>query len=224
MDGGLELDRDGAEHQPAALSAADLDGLIRVAERLGGSGAGTRVFGEPALDDLLGLKGSVGRLARDRLGPAARPVRAVLFDKSQACNWAVAWHQDRVVAVKTRVDVEGFGPWSTKAGVLHVMPPFDVLDGMLTLRLHLDACDEDNAALLVACGSHRLGRVVAEEASLAASRCRIVPCCAQAGDVWLYRTPVLHASERARAVSRRRVIQVDYAAAQLPGGLEWLGV
>jgi hypothetical protein len=35
---------------------------------------------------------------------------------------------------------------------------------------------------------------------------------------------ILHASEAARRPARRRVLQVDYAARDLPGALEWLGV
>jgi hypothetical protein len=34
----------------------------------------------------------------------------------------------------------------------------------------------------------------------------------------------LHASEAAVVPSGRRVLQVDYAAEELPGGLRWLGL
>ena len=55
-------------------------------------------------------------------------------------------------------------------------------------------------------------------------RCGTAVCEAEAGDVWLYATPILHASEAAKVPTRRRVLQVDYAAGDLPGGLEWAGV
>ena len=45
-----------------------------------------------------------------------------------------------------------------------------------------------------------------------------------AGDVWLYSTPIVQASEVASCPARRRVLQIDFAARELPGGLEWLGV
>ena len=45
-----------------------------------------------------------------------------------------------------------------------------------------------------------------------------------AGDLWIYATSIVHASERARKPGRRRVLQVDYASGELPGGLQWLGV
>ncbi|MEL7190648.1 MAG: phytanoyl-CoA dioxygenase, partial [Pseudomonadota bacterium] len=47
---------------------------------------------------------------------------------------------------------------------------------------------------------------------------------AEAGDIWLYSTPILHASDAAEKPSSRRVLQVDFAAEPLPDGLEWLGV
>jgi ectoine hydroxylase-related dioxygenase (phytanoyl-CoA dioxygenase family) len=126
--------------------------------------------------------------------------------------------------VRDRRDVAGFGPWSVKGGMHHVEPPFEVLAGMVTVRIHLDDCGPDNAPLLIAPGSHLLGRVPAKDAAGHAERVSHVACQAQAGDVWLYATPILHASERAGMPAQRRVVQVDYAAIGLPGGLEWLGL
>jgi hypothetical protein len=51
-----------------------------------------------------------------------------------------------------------------------------------------------------------------------------VACLAEAGDVWLYATPILHASEAAVEARHRRVLQVDFAVGELPGGLKWLGI
>jgi hypothetical protein len=144
-----------------------------------------------------------------------RPVRAVLFD-----NWAVPWHQDRTIAVSHRADVPGFGPWSVKDGVPHVEPPFALLAAMVTLRLHLDPCPEDNAPLLVALGSHRR-QVAAAHAASVADNCDQRLCTAAAGDIWAYATPILHRSDRARRPSHRRVVQVDFAAGELPPLLEW---
>jgi hypothetical protein len=52
----------------------------------------------------------------------------------------------------------------------------------------------------------------------------VVPCLAEPGDIWLYATPILHASEAAVAPVHRRVLQVDFCVEQFPSGLEWLGV
>lgn len=157
------------------------------------------------------------------LGPECLPVRAILFDKNADQNWSLGWHQDRTIAVKQRIDVEGFGPWSIKSGMTHVEPPFDLLAGMVTVRVHLDAVPVTNAPLLVAPGSHKRGRIPAVEIPNVVSQCGVIPCLADAGDIWLYATPILHASQASVAPLHRRVLQVDYAVSQLPGGLEWLG-
>jgi hypothetical protein len=219
----LELARDGAERIAHVLGAPELGDLAAACDRLISVRPGGRVFGEARVQRLCRADGAIGRLARAHL-PDAFPVRGVIFDKTPANNWLVAWHQDRTIAVKRRLEVEGFGPWSTKSGLQHVEPLFAVLEGMLTLRLHIDDCGADNAPLLIAPGSHRLGRIPADEAVARAAALGVEPCLAEAGDVWIYATPILHASEPARVPGRRRVLQVDFAATGLPGGLEWAGI
>ena len=115
-------------------------------------------------------------------------------------------------------------PWTIKNGLLHVAPPFQILARMITLRAHLDAVPSSNAPLLVAPGSHRLGRIPESEVPDVVKRCGVVACLADAGDVWVYSTPILHASEAAREPAHRRVLQVDFTADDLPGGSQWLGV
>ncbi|MDB5576052.1 MAG: Phytanoyl-CoA dioxygenase [Bradyrhizobium sp.] len=220
----LELGRDGAELAQQALDGAGLSALEQILSDQPRDVAGVRLFGLEGLQSFLDVGGSVGSLAASALGLIARPVRAILFDKTPAANWSLAWHQDRVVAVRERVAVEGFGPWTRKHGALHVAPPFAVLERMLTLRIHLDAVPETNAPLLIAPGSHRLGRVSEVEIPDVVARCGVAPCLAKRGDIWVYATPILHASDRASVATHRRVLQVDYAAEDLPGGLEWLGI
>lgn len=184
-----------------------------------------RIHGLSALEAPLSSGGSVGRIAASVLGSEARPVRAVLFDKGPANNWSLGWHQDRTIVVRERRPVEGYGPWSVKAGLQHVAPPFELLSDMATVRVHLDPVDHDNAPLLIAPGSHRLGPVSAADTLEVALQCGPpVACLAEAGDIWLYATPILHASDVARTPRRRRVLQVDYSTRPLDGGLEWLGI
>ncbi len=76
----------------------------------------------------------IGDIAAGAIGAEARPVRAILFDKTAATNWALGWHQDRTIVVRERREVPGFGPWTVKAGLLHVAPPFEVLAGMVSNR------------------------------------------------------------------------------------------
>lgn len=220
----LELGRDGAELAPNALEGPTLAALEQVLAGQPRDVAGVRLFGVEGLLDFLATNGPIGNLAAGRLGEMARPVRAILFDKTASANWALAWHQDRVIAVREREEVEGFGPWTRKHGALHVAPPFELLAGMLTLRAHLDPVPQTNAPLLVAPGSHRFGRISEADVPEVVSKCGVAMCLAEAGDIWIYATPILHASDRASVATHRRVLQVDYAVGDLPGGLQWLGV
>jgi ectoine hydroxylase-related dioxygenase (phytanoyl-CoA dioxygenase family) len=147
-----------------------------------------------------------------------------MFDKSLETNWALGWHQDRTISVRARIEVDGYGPWTVKAGSVHVEPPFSIIRQMITLRLHLDDVDQDNAPLLIAPGSHNIGRIPASEIETTVTQLGSHPCLAKAGDVWAYSTGILHASDKAARPRRRRVLQVDFSAENLPGGLEWLGI
>lgn len=220
----LDILTHGAALFRAVLSEQDIEDLLnRLGDELQRRPGRRLLFGAPTTS-LLAASGKIGAVAAGLLGPAARPVRAVLFDKTQAMNWIVAWHQDRTIAVRERRDTPDFGPWSVKDGIVHVAPPISVLDQMVTLRVHLDDCADDNAPLVVALGSHRLGKAPAEDVEAMASRHPIYACHAEAGDVWAYATPILHTSARSVSDRRRRVLQLDYSASELPNGLEWLGV
>jgi hypothetical protein len=81
--------------------------------------------------------------------------------------------------------------------MVHVEPPFDLLASMVTVRVHLDAVPETNAPLLVAPGSHKRGRIPASKIPEVVRQCGIITCLAAAGDIWLYATPILHASDAA---------------------------
>jgi len=185
--------------------------------------AGVRVYGNAPLADWLD-DGPVGLAARAGLGEGTRAVRAILFDKSMETNWVLGWHQDRTIAVREPLETPGFTHWTVKAGASHVEPPFAVFEGMLTARIHLDPVGADNAPLCVALGSHALGRVFEADITAIVEQSGIFECLAEAGDVWLYRTPILHASDRSRSQDQRRVLQVDYSNLELPEGLDWLGV
>ncbi len=219
----LTLGPDGAERRRAAVSH-HLHDIETALAALPKDQAGVRIQNAKALRGALGRDGAIGSLAAQTLGQAARPVRAVLFDKSAANNWALGWHQDRTICVKAREDTPGFGPWSTKAGMQHVAPPFDLLARMVTVRVHLDHVPAGNAPLLIAPGSHLKGRLPIDRIDEIVQACGVVACDAEAGDVWLYSTPILHASNAADTPDRRRVLQIDYYADDLPGGLQWLGV
>ena len=217
------LAEDGVERMRGALGPGEIGLLADLASRRLDDRPGVRLAGDPTLSELLRSDGPLQSCAVAALGPRARPVRAVLFDKRTGSNWAVGWHQDRTIAVRARIDTPGFGPWSRKDGVDHVEPPFALIDGMVTLRAHLDAVPADNAPLLVALGSHRRGRIPADRLAAVVAGSVQYACLAAPGDIWISATGIAHASRPAERPTHRRVLQVDYAASPLPNGLQWLG-
>jgi len=92
---------------------------------------------------------------------------------------------------------------------------------MLTLRLFVDDCREDNGPLEVAVGSHRHGRVTARDVASLVGRSEIFVATGQAGDVLVLKALAIHRSNPARSPLRRRVLHVDYAGVDLPTPLEW---
>ena len=160
-------------------------------------------------------------LVRPHVGAEPRPVRGIYFDKTPETNWMVAWHQDLTIAVRRQIDVAGFGPWSMKEGAPHVQPPVELLEQMVTVRLHLDVCDEANGALQVIPGSHSLGRLSPEAIQRLRDEGLATTCPVSAGGALLMRPLVLHSSDRSSAQGHRRVIHIEYAGCDLPGGLYW---
>jgi hypothetical protein len=173
-----------------------------------------------AIGDLVRSQALRGLVA-DLLAPRAKLVRVILFDKTPINNWHVGWHQDTTIAVSRRANLAGWGPWSVKDGVPHVQPPTQVLEQMLTLRLHLDDAPEDNACLRVIPGSHRDGVLAAEHIAMWRKRCNPVSCPTHAGDVLAMRPLLLHASQKAHNPTHRRVVHAEFCAADLPAGLSW---
>ena len=133
----------------------------------------------------------------------------------------MAWHQDLTIAVTHQADVPGFGPWSTKDGVVHVQPPVELLQDMITLRLHLDDTDESNGALKVLPGSHVHGRLAAADIERLRGSISEEICRAQRGDALLMRPLILHASGRSTSDRHRRILHIEYAGNDLPDGLHW---
>jgi hypothetical protein len=153
------------------------------------------------------------------LGRGFGLVRALFFDKPPGQTWALPWHKDMTVAVRdNRLPSRRFAKPTTKAGVHHAEAPVEVLEAMLTARVHLDEVTEVNGPLRVVPGSHRSGKELrlgdVAPRSILAGR----------GDVLLIRPLVAHCSNRSRADTRRhrRIVHLEFAAsAVLPDGYAW---
>ena len=145
------------------------------------------------------------------------------FNKAGDTNWAVPWHQDRVIAVTERQDVDGFRNWTSKDGVWHCEPPVETLQKMIFVRLHLDAADLANGCMEIAPRSHKLGIIPANKANDVAAALGAEPCIAGRGDLQVLNMLTLHRSRPASQPRPRRAVRLDFAATALPMDLRFAG-
>jgi ectoine hydroxylase-related dioxygenase (phytanoyl-CoA dioxygenase family) len=163
---------------------------------------------------------SIAKLARDsRMVEIARSVlgtepiafRATLFDKSSDANWLVTWHQDRVLPLRERRDMPGWGPWSLKSGVIHACAPTTALASVVALRVHLDDSTADSGPLRVLPETHAIGVLSDDRIREFAAQAAPVDCLVAQGGVVAMRPLLVHASSKTRSSAPRRVLHVEYA-------------
>jgi ectoine hydroxylase-related dioxygenase (phytanoyl-CoA dioxygenase family) len=198
------------------------DSLIkRLSESFDDTQYGQRnLLSEPVIKKLA-LSQEVLRVIAPVLGPNCFATKGILFNKTQKSNWKVPWHQDLTITVQERIEAEGFGPWTIKGGVVNVQPREDVLRGILAIRIHLDANDHQNRPLRVIPGSHKHGRLPAEQIAKW-DKSGSVECLVPKGGALLMRPLLLHASSACLLPKSRRVIHLEYSSLDLPCGLRWL--
>ncbi|WP_116108912.1 phytanoyl-CoA dioxygenase family protein [Lewinella sp. IMCC34191] len=152
------------------------------------------------------------------LPSGARVIRSIYFDKPPDANWIVNWHQDLTVNLAERENHPGFVNWRSVRGHAVVQPPVDLLQRVVTVRIHLDACTEANGALRVIPGSHTQGIVTMKDWQ------KTEPeeiCVVPEGGLLLMKPLTLHASRRTENARNRRVIHLECTDAVLPGTLRW---
>jgi hypothetical protein len=154
------------------------------------------------------------------LGKEAQAVRSLYFDKTPNKNWPVAWHQDKTIAVKSKVDLPGYRCWTLKDAIPHTQPPAKVMENMLALRIHLDTAGENSGGLRVCPGSHRLGILAQEQLYQTIENLGSLNVETEAGDILMMRPLLLHSSGRSQA-AHRRVIHIEYAKGSLDKPLRW---
>jgi ectoine hydroxylase-related dioxygenase (phytanoyl-CoA dioxygenase family) len=162
-------------------------------------------------------------LVTEHAGPDFFVVKSIYFDKPENSNWFVAWHQDLTISVDKKIDLPGFGPWTTKQDQFAVQPPLRYLENIVTVRIHLDDTDEHNGALRVIPGSHRKGiyRNTPDDATHPDAVSTKTTCRVKKGGVMFMHPLLRHASNRNTNGNRRRVIHIELSSLDLPVGLAW---
>jgi len=157
------------------------------------------------------------------LGSSALAVRGTLFNKTTESNWLVPWHQDLTISVKKRLEVNGYSGWTFKENIHYVQPPVEIMQNMLSIRLHLDPTPIKNGALRVIPSTHTLGRFSSHQIDHIVQTKTPVYCEANAGDAILMHPFLLHSSSAImdHSFKHRRVIHIEFSNSSLPQEMEW---
>lgn len=216
-----DLDRAGYALTDLVLTDVQCEYLAESLPTLENGRGGVRnLLSHPTVQRLLHdqkLGHRLGSLAGDNLVA----VKATLFDKTPEANWRVQWHQDRAIAVKERLDLPGYGPWTTKSGTLHVDAPAAVLAQMLAIRVHLDACGPDNGPLRIIPGSHRSGKLSESQLAALVACGPMVGLYVPQGAILVMRPLLVHASSPAQTGTHRRVLHIELAPRSSIDPLQW---
>lgn len=146
-------------------------------------------------------------------------VKSIYFDKPETSNWYVAYHQDLTISVNKKLELENFGPWTTKQNQFAVQPPLNVLENIYTIRIHLDDTDENNGALKVVPKSHAKGIYRPETIDWTVETEEI--CNVEKGGIMLMKPLTLHGSNRTANGKKRRVIHIEFSDIEFPEVLQW---
>ncbi|KGO94752.1 phytanoyl-CoA dioxygenase family protein [Flavobacterium subsaxonicum] len=146
-------------------------------------------------------------------------VKSIYFDKPGASNWFVAYHQDLTISVDQKANIENFGPWTVKQEQFAVQPPLPTLENIYTIRIHLDATDENNGALKVIPQSH--SKQIYRPETINWNVETEVSCNVGQGGLMIMKPLLLHSSGRTTNNNRRRVLHIEFSSAVLPAPLQW---
>lgn len=174
----------------------------------------------PAIIDVIRCKQLLEE-ANKILGKTSQVVRVIFFDKTPEKNWLVTWHQDKTVALNGKFSRKDWGPWTLKDGMHHVQPPLEVLNEMVTFRLHLDSADNKNGCLKVIPGSHKLGILSQKQIDKIVSKEKSILCVVESGDAVIMRPLILHSSSKAVFPVHRRIIHIEFSSYKLPNNFTW---
>ncbi len=146
--------------------------------------------------------------------------KAIFFNKPSKTNWFVGYHQDISISVKNKIEAEGFSNWTNKNNQLGVIPPKEILENTVTIRIHLDETNETNGALKVIPKTHTKGIIRVDESFKKETLGVEQLCSVEKGGVMLMKPLLLHASSKSISEFDRRVIHLEFCNKEVP--MEWL--
>jgi ectoine hydroxylase-related dioxygenase (phytanoyl-CoA dioxygenase family) len=151
--------------------------------------------------------------------PGMAIIRAAAFRKDADANWFVPPHQDRSIPVPSAALPPGFDQVTRKDGGFQAEAPVELLRAMRNCRIFIDRATIEDGPLEVIPGSHRRGRIEQAEIPAAIGKSSWMPITGEAGDLVVLSPLLLHRSRRATEPNGRRVLQLEYAPADIAEAL-----
>ncbi|MFK7982094.1 MAG: phytanoyl-CoA dioxygenase family protein [Saprospiraceae bacterium] len=215
-----KLDKQGFVTLPAVFSEKVIDTLLKLikASKSTQNNFAIRQFFEtvPEAKQVV-FNTAFQAFLKQNIGENYFLIKAIYFDKPPAANWIVPWHQDLTITTNQKVLHAGYAKWRLKNGVHYVHPPIEILENIVTIRIHLDNCSLENGALSVIPGSHRNGI----DKKLDFTQEKPVICEVEKGGLLLMKPLLFHASKRTTNNLNRRVIHLEFANTELMSPLTY---
>lgn len=174
----------------------------------------------PKLNEII-FNENLRNLIQEFIGNDFFVVKSIYFDKPETSNWYVAYHQDLTISVDKKIELENFNFWTKKQNQYAVQPPIEILENIVTIRIHLDETNEKNGAMKVVPKSH--SKKIYRPETIDWSTEKEVSCDVNKGGVMLMKPLLLHASGRTTNNQRRRVIHIELSNFNLPNEINWSG-
>jgi ectoine hydroxylase-related dioxygenase (phytanoyl-CoA dioxygenase family) len=160
-------------------------------------------------------------IVKSIIGENAFATNSFVLDKTLDNNWELNWHQDLKIAVKDKIETEGYYNWYFTSGIHYVVAPNEVEEKRLFVRIHFDDCDSQNGGLQNIPKSHKYGVVSDREIFKIITKQQSSSCNVKRGGVMLMKNLLFHRSPLSISNKHRRMLQINYSAAPLQNGLEY---
>jgi len=164
-------------------------------------------------------KGFIRKFLNKHLGTVFGLVRVLYFDKPPNQTWALPWHKDTAIAVKSNQgESKQLTRPTIKAGTPHMIASDGILNEMLTLRVHLDEVTLENGPLKVIPGSHHSSK----SEGIGISGAEIIQ--ANRGSVLAMRPLLTHSSGSSAPETQmhRRILHLEFSKTKdLPDSFQW---
>jgi len=135
---------------------------------------------------------------------------------------AAQWRQESVVAVRERMDVSGYGPWTSQLGVPHVEAPSSLLKQMLILRVICNSDMQEAATLQVVPGSHRAGKLSDAQVRQVVATTPAATLEVPRGSLLLLKPLLVHGGPASMSPPvRYHVLQITFAPPEAISPLQW---